>query len=81
MVVLNLTNQTNIRNQVQPYMVALWQEMLKRKEAWALIPENKRKQCIEGEYDVMIDLAWDIFKKLYNNFFGKEFLPDLEDML
>ena len=81
MVVLNLTNQNNIKNQVLPYTVSLWTEMLKRKDAWALIPEQKRRACIEGEYDVMIGLAWDIYKKLYKNFFGPEFLPDIEEMM
>ena len=81
MQVLNLTNQTTIKNQVWPYLVAMWTEMLKRKDVWATMPENKRVMIIEEERDVMIDIAWDIFVKLYKNFFGPKFLTQIEDMM
>ena len=58
-----------------------WDAYDRLKKISASIPEEKRKQCIELEYDVMMDLAWDIFKKLYKNFFNPKFLPDLEEMM
>lgn len=77
---LNLTNQENIRNAVQPYVVAMWNELLKRKDIWGTLSIEKRQQIIEEEHDVMIDLAWDIFKKLYKNFFNEKTLP-LKELL
>ena len=68
---LNLTRQSNIRNQVAPKLVQLQQAMDLRKALWDHLPDEKQRRWIQlaPTKDPIMDIAWDVFKYLANNFF------------
>ena len=76
----NFTGQQTKYNNIIPKMVSLWQEMLARKPLWDGMSVEKRVNIINAEKDPMVNLSWDVFKKLYINFYGDKYL-ELNDML
>lgn len=75
MTVLNLTGQQTARDQIWPYLVQLWGLMQDRQVMWNKISETKRQTWINlaPTDDPIMDIAFDIYKKLNNNFFGPKF--------
>ena len=61
---LNLSNQTNLRNQILPAIVALKNAMIARKPMWDKLPFRKRKAWVMSDKDPIMSLAWDIYKAL-----------------
>jgi hypothetical protein len=75
---LNLTNQQAAVDQIQPYINALKNRMLDRKELWDKINIQKRKQWVLSDKDPIMSLAWSIYKWLDTNFFGDEFRQEAD---
>lgn len=69
---LSLNNQNIIKEQINPKLLQLKEELEKRKIAWDKIPLEKRKRWIQANKDPLMGLAWSIYKYLRNNFFGSE---------
>lgn len=75
MATLNLTGQAIAKDEIWPKLVQLWGLMQDRKSVWDKIPSNKREAWVENAStnDPIMDIAFDIYKKLHNQFFGTKF--------
>ncbi len=72
MATLNLSNQESIKNNIAPKLLTLKEKMDKRKDLWNKLPiENKKKWITSGK-DPIMNIAWDVYKYLHNNFFNDE---------
>ena len=69
---LNLTGQATLAGQVQTRITQLRASMDLRKEIWNRLPIAKKKAWITSGKDPIMTLAWQIFRYLRNNFFGRE---------
>lgn len=69
---LNLTNQETIKEIIAPKLLQLKQTMDARKEIWDKLPIEKKKKWIASGKDPIMNIAWDVYKYLRNNFFGSE---------
>lgn len=80
MAILNLTGQALARDQIQPKLIQLWGLMQDRKIIWDKISFEKRKKWIQvaDTKDPIMALAWDIYTKLRDNFFGPDY-NEVED--
>lgn len=69
---LVLTGQSLERADVAPKLLKLKNLMLQRKEVWDAIPENKKILWVKhaATKDPIMDLAWDVYRWLEQNFFG-----------
>lgn len=77
MTTLNLTAQGIDRNEILPHVLNLWLSMQDRKPIWDKISPEKRSvwvnKSVDNDKDPIMALAFDIYKKLNNQFFGPEF--------
>ena len=73
---LNLTGQNLERADIVPKLLKLKQCLDERKAIWQRITVAKRKAWVTSEKDPIMDIAWDIFKYLRDNFFGEEYYDD-----
>lgn len=75
MTTLNLTGQEDAKDEIWPKLVQLWGLMLDRQQMWNKIPEAKRQAWITTSptKDPIMDIAFDVYKKLNNNFFSAQF--------
>lgn len=69
---LSLTNQTNIKKQISPKLLQMKTELDKRKIVWNKLSVQQKIKWIQSEKDPIVDIAWDIYKYLRNNFFREE---------
>ena len=73
---LNLTGQNIEYSTIAPKLLRLKQLMDERKVIWAKIPVAKRKLWVTSEKDPIMNVAYDVFKYLENNFFGEGYYRD-----
>ncbi|NIV11966.1 MAG: hypothetical protein GWN62_12045 [Aliifodinibius sp.] len=75
MSILNLTDQAIAKEQIWPKVVQLWLLMQDRKTIWDKISATKRENWVNNAStkDPIMDVAFDIYKKLHNQFFGEEY--------
>lgn len=73
---LNLTGQNLERADIVPKLLKLEQCLDERKAIWQRITFAKRKAWVVSGKDPIMDIAWDIYKYLDNNFFGEEYYND-----
>ena len=76
---LNLTGQNLERADIAPKLLKLKNCLDERKVIWQKIPVEKRKLWVTSEKDPIMDISWDIFKYLRNNFFGEDYYNDSEE--
>ncbi len=69
---LNLTGQTTAGTAIQTRIVQLKNLLDQRKPFWDRMPNEKKKAWVKSEKDPVMNLAWDVFKYLNNNFFNRE---------
>ena len=73
---LNLTGQDVEYSTIAPKLLRLKQCLDERKAIWQRITFAKRKAWVVSGKDPIMSLAWDIYKYLDNNFFGRRFYDD-----
>ena len=73
MATLDLSGQGLERDDVAPKLAKLKTLMLQRKVIWDKIPLAKRKAWVQNAAtkDPIMDIAYDVWKWLDNNFFGE----------
>ncbi len=69
---LNLTTQTTKATTIQIQVNVLKTAMDQRKPFWDRMPIDKKKAWIASGRDPIMNLAWDMFKYLNDNFFHGE---------
>jgi len=69
---LNLTGQTTAGTAIQTRIVQLKTLLDQRKPFWDRMPIEKKRMWIKSGKDPVMNLAWDVFKYLNNNFFREE---------
>lgn len=69
---LNLSNQDNIKKQISPKLLQMKEELDKRKAIWDKISQEKKNVWIISGEDPIMNIAWNIYKYLRDNFFGSE---------
>ena len=69
---LDLSNQETTKNNIAPKLLQLKQQMDARKDIWNKLPIEKKKKWITSEKDPVMNIAWDVYKYLRNNFFDEE---------
>lgn len=69
---LNLTGQQDIRSQVAPKLLQMKNAMDLRKALWDRLPLAKKRRWIQlaPTKDPVMDIAWDVYRYLRNNFFS-----------
>lgn len=72
MATLNLTNQEVDKQDISPKLLKLKNRLDQRKVIWDKLPIEKKKRWIQSEKDPIMDIAWDMYRYLRNNFFGEE---------
>lgn len=70
MAILSLTGQTIASAEITPKLVQLKNLMDQRKIIWDKISDEKKRAWVLSEKDPIMDIAWDVFRYLNNNFFG-----------
>jgi len=68
---LNLTGQSTLAGQVQTRITQLRASMDQRKVIWDRLPLAKKKAWITSGKDPIMTLAYNTWKYLNDNFFGK----------
>jgi hypothetical protein len=68
---LNLTGQGLERDQIAPKLQSMKSLMLDRKVIWDKLPYSKKKKWIQAAAtkDPIMDIAWDVYTWLRDNFF------------
>lgn len=69
---LNLIGQTTAGTAIQTRIVQLKSLLDQRKPFWDRMPIEKKRAWIASNKDPVMNLAWDVFKYLNNNFFREE---------
>lgn len=69
---LTLNNQDNAKQQIAPRLLQMKAELDKRKEIWDRLSIKSKKRWVASGKDPIMNIAWDVFKYLKNNFFGEE---------
>ena len=67
--ILNLNNQQQAVDQIQPYINAFKDRMDLRKAVWDKLDNTQRKAWVLSDKDPVMSLAFDIWKYLKNNFY------------
>ena len=67
--ILNLNNQQQAVDQIQPYINAFKDRMDLRKAVWDKLDNTHRKAWVLSDKDPIMSLAFDIWKYLKNNFY------------
>lgn len=67
-------NQATQANLIRPTLVMLRALMNGRKHMWYKMTPEERQNWIDSapSMDPIMELAWDIYKDLHNDFFSKE---------
>lgn len=77
MTILNLTGQEIDRDEILPHILNLWLSMQDRKPIWDKISPEKRSvwvnKSVDDDKDPIMALAFDIYRKLNNQFFSATF--------
>lgn len=71
MATLNLSNQETAKNNISPKLLQLKQSMDTRKDIWDKLPIEKKKKWVTSGKDPIMNIAWDVYKYLRNNFFNE----------
>jgi len=69
---LNLTTQATAGAAIRTRIIQLKTLLEQRKPFWDRMPIEKKRAWIVSDKDPVMNLAWDIFKYLNNNFFRNE---------
>lgn len=69
---LNLTGQQDVHNLIAPKIQELKNVMDARKNIWNKLPIEKKKKWVISGKDPIMNIAWNVYKYLRNNFFGEE---------
>lgn len=77
---LNLTGQEDLVDDIWDMLIVLNQAMLTsgRKEIWQKIDFEKRKTWINSDKDPVMNMLYNLYKKLYKNYFGPSFYSQKE---
>ena len=73
---LDLTGQDVEYSTIAPKLLRLKQCLDERKVIWHRITIAKRKAWVVSGKDPIMSVAWDIYKYLDRNFFGRKFYDD-----
>jgi len=68
---IKFTGQDIESSSIQPKLLKLKTLMDERKEIWHKISFDKRKVWVTSNADPIMDIAWDVYKYLDTNFFGR----------
>lgn len=68
---LNLSGQTDLKNQINPKLVMLKSILEQRKPIWDKVSVEKKKKWIQSGKDPIMTIAWQIYRYLRDNFFGE----------
>ena len=68
---LNLSGQSVERAGIAPKLLKLKNLMDQRKPIWNKVSTEKKRLWVKSEKDPIMDIAWDVYKYLRNNFFGE----------
>lgn len=83
---MNLSNQQDYTDQIRPRLAVLKREMDLRKTLWDKLLPDKRKKWVQkagqekpngDKFDPILDLSWDMYRYLRDNFFGEEFRDEI----
>ena len=69
---LVLTGQGASASQIQTRIVQLRDAMDLRKEIWDRISDDKKRQWVASGKDPMMNLSWQVYRYLRDNFFDQE---------
>jgi len=78
MATLELSGQSLERADIAPKLLKLKNLLDDRKDMWAKIPFEKRKAWMQSGKDPVMDIAWDVWNYLKNNFFGEKYYDNSE---
>lgn len=71
---LNLTGQATAASAIQNRLVQLRNQMADRLPLWQKLNNKQRRKWILSGKDPIMELAWQIYKYLRDNFFGEDVL-------
>jgi len=77
MAILNLSDQTTLRNTIAPKIQFLKTAMNARKVIWDKLSPEKKKKWVTSGKDPIMSLAWSVYRYLRDNFFDAEVDDDL----